>query len=72
MDTKNEPAMTVHKENGDELKIIETKGGLYYYEIKPKTGIKKYSRWLFFHVHKNWKKIAQIKMDRTTHNRGSH
>ena len=29
MDTKNEPAMTVQKENGDELKFIETKGGLY-------------------------------------------
>ena len=43
MDTKNEPAMTVHKENGDELKIIETKGGLFYYEVKPKTGIKNYS-----------------------------
>ena len=35
--------MTVHKENGDELKFIETKGGLYYYEVKPKTGIKNYS-----------------------------
>ena len=42
MDTKNEPAMNVHKENGDELKFIETKGGLYYYEVKPKTGIKNY------------------------------
>ena len=28
MDTKNEPAMTVHKENGDELKFIKTKEGL--------------------------------------------
>ena len=35
--------MTVQKENGDELKFIETKGGLYYYEVKPKTGIKNYS-----------------------------
>ena len=43
MDTKNEPAMTVQKENGDELKFIETKGGLYYYEVKPKTRIKNYS-----------------------------
>ena len=33
----------MHKENGDELKFIETKGGLYYYEVKPKTGIKNYS-----------------------------
>ena len=35
--------MTVHKENEDELKFIETKGGLCYYKVKPKTGIKNYS-----------------------------
>jgi hypothetical protein len=43
MDTKDEPAMIVHKKNGEELKFIETKGGLYYYDIKAKAGVKNYS-----------------------------
>jgi len=43
VDTQDKPVMIVYKKNGDQLEFIETKGGIYYYDVKPKTGIKNYS-----------------------------
>ena len=43
MNTDEEAAMVVHKKNGEQMKFLESSGGLYYYNAKTKAQVKNYS-----------------------------